>query len=149
MKMVSVLNLTYFTHVVMLCSTSFPFQPKNLNIPRKMTQPAFYWDLSFSTDSVVPVQASDHVTSLLEFHLAKVSLGKREKIWDELITKFLLVARTGGSNDFKIPGTSRSSVGEVEIARREAPSVNPTDILSKWEEDNLLREYLSVIFLGW
>ena len=46
-----------------------------------------------------------------------------------------------------MPGTSRAN-GEVELSRHEAVTVNPSDILSKWEEDNLLREYPNIIHIS-
>ena len=59
-----------------------------------------------------------------------------------LAKEIILVPHTSGCAEFKIPGSSRSNAA-VEVARHEAVSVSPSDILSRWEEDNLLREYLN------
>ena len=61
----------------------------------------------------------------------------------DLLT-FVLVARLGSEVEFKTPHrASRSSVSETSrdaVESASVQSVDPSSILSRWEEDNLLSE---------
>ena len=58
------------------------------------------------------------------------------------------MSRLSTESDFKTPNrVSRRTVGGVETARDSSsvPAINPTEILTKWEEDNLLSKFWAQI----